>query len=115
MKTTSILSVLAFLLIGVIYHASPPLVDTQAFSAQENRCLLPEAPPTIGKFYIMTHRCPEMHMVHCCCSDGNMLGCMLQGISFSCIPGGPFECSADLSGCQESELDCDICCKPCMV
>jgi len=36
----------------------------------------------------------------CCCADGNSYYCdTASGLQFTCVPGGPFSCDAELGKC----------------
>lgn len=82
------------------------------FSASPSTLTTADVTPPVAAFYLNTHICGEL-TIYCCCADGNMMVCGGIGISFSCIPGGPFQCTKDLADCISPPSDCEACCKPC--
>lgn len=112
MKTTSLLLLSAVLVSWLSHNPSHALNRNAEEVIQISLCDV--SPPPIGRFYLMTYRCGEFFYTACCCADGNGKTCPLEGMAFYCIAGGPFDCTSDLSGCEESYYDCYTCCHPCM-
>lgn len=66
-------------------------------------------------YYLENEMCEEIDSIACCCSDGIQRICTTYvGMTFTCRPGGIFDCTSDLGDCLPSaDLQCESCCPSC--